>query len=71
VVKASRRIFFKWLLQFYEEKEGFFWKITGLIIYAIYKNMLDYEVMKYQKYVENIDLEQGQLELLKTILEKK
>lgn len=71
MVKTSRRIFFKWLLQFYEDKQGIFWKITGLMIYAIYKNMLDYEVMKYKKYVENIDMEQGQLELLKTILEEK
>ena len=66
-----RRTIFRWLLQFYEDKDGLFWKLTGLLIYGFYKVVLDYDNWKYNRYLDNIHMERGQLELLRTILESK
>ena len=66
-----RRAFFRWILIKYEDKEGFFWKMSGAALYGIYSLLLDFEVWKHRRHVENIDLEKGQLELLSMMVWKK
>ena len=66
-----RRVFFRWVLKVYEDKEGFLWKISGAILYGVYKVLLDYEQLKYEHHVDNSVMERGQLELLAKILEQK
>jgi hypothetical protein len=66
-----RRMFFRWILKTYEDKEGALWKLSGAMLYTVYRVMIDFESWRWKSYLENIDIEKGQLELFRMMLEHK